>query len=84
MDIVNKTLLCCRITGREYDKFKKAHLTPKPAKTVKPPITEECVAHMECKLRQQITTGDHTLFVGEILTAYANEGLFNGRFDLKK
>lgn len=79
MEIVKKTLLCGRITGREYDKFKEARLTPLPAKMVQPPIIKECVAHLECKLHQQITTGDHTLFVGNVLTACANEGVLKGR-----
>lgn len=79
MGIVKKTLLCGRITGREYDKFKEARLTPLPAKMVQSPIIKECVAHLECKLHQQITTGDHTLFVGNVLTACANEEVFKGR-----
>lgn len=84
MNIVRKTLLCGRMTGKEHDKFKEAHLTPAPAKMVKPPIIEECVAHLECRLRQQTTTGDHTLFIGEVLAAYANEDVFDGKFDLEK
>jgi len=84
MDIVKETLFCGRKTGRTHDKFKEACLTQMPAKMVKPPIIKECVAHLECKLRRKITTGDHTLFVGEILAAYANEGVFNGTFNLKK
>ncbi|MFQ6080045.1 MAG: flavin reductase family protein [Candidatus Bathyarchaeia archaeon] len=76
MDIVKETLLCGRITGREYDKFKEARLTPLPSKMIQPPIIKECVAHLECKLRQQISTGDHTLFIGDVLAAYANEGVF--------
>jgi flavin reductase (DIM6/NTAB) family NADH-FMN oxidoreductase RutF len=36
-------------------------------------------------LHQQISMGDHTLFVGEVLTAYVNEGVFlNNKFDLEK
>jgi len=84
MDIVKEVLFCGRTRGRTHDKFKEACLTPMPAKMVKPPIIKECVAHLECKLRQKITTGDHKLFVGEVLTAYANEGVFNGAFNLKK
>ncbi len=84
MKIVRKTLLCGRMTGKEYDKFREVHLTPVPAKMVNPPIIKECVAHLECKLRRKMATGDHTLFVGEVLTAYANEGLFDERFDLEK
>ena len=84
MDIVKETLLCGRTTGRKYDKFKEARLTPIPAKMVQPPIIKECVAHLECKLHQQITTGDHTIFVGRVLAAYANEGAFKReKLDIK-
>ena len=84
MDIVRETLFCGRRSGRIYDKFKEARLTPLPAKMVQPPVIKECVAHLECKLHRQITTGDHTLFVGRVLTAYADEAVFDKKFDLKK
>lgn len=84
MDFLKETLLCGRITGREYDKFREARLTPLPAKMVQPPIIKECVAHLECKLRQRISTGDHTIFIGDVLMAYANEGVFVRRLDLKR
>ncbi|UCE16671.1 MAG: flavin reductase family protein [Candidatus Bathyarchaeota archaeon] len=85
MDIVKETLFCGRRTGRIHDKFKETGLTPMPAKMIRPPIIEECVAHLECKLYQQILMGDHTVFVGEVLKAYVNEGFFpNSKFDLEK
>lgn len=85
MDIVRETLFCGRRTGRIHDKFEETGLTPLPAKMVRPPIIKECVAHLECMVRQQISTGDHTLFVGDVLTAYVNEGVFlNNKFDLEK
>lgn len=84
MNLLEATLFCGRKSGRIYDKFKETRLTPLPARAVQPPIIKECVAHLECKLHQQIATGDHTLFVGEILAAYANEGIFDGKYDLRK
>lgn len=84
MDIVKETLFCGRRSGRTYDKFKETRLTLLPAKMVKPPIIKECVAHLECMLDQQITAGDHTLFIGRVLTAYANKGVFDEKFDVKK
>jgi len=84
MGFLEATLFCGRRSGRIYDKFKETRLTPLPARTVQPPIIKECVAHLECKLHQQITTGDHTLFVGEILAAYADEGIFDGKYNLHK
>jgi len=84
MEIAKQSLFCGRISGRKVDKFKKAPLTPARAKKVKSPIIKECVAHLECKLVQTITTGDHTLFIGEVLTAYANKGIFTQTYNTKK
>jgi len=84
MDIVRETLFCGRRSGKTYDKFKETGLTPLPAKMIQAPIIKECVAHLECRLQQQITIGDHTLFIGRVLTAYADDGVFDEKFDLKK
>ncbi len=83
--IARQVLLCGRVSGRGVDKFKASGLTPKPSKRVTPPIIEECVAHLECRVVHQLTTGDHTLFVGEALEAYADKDLFReGLMDNKK
>ncbi|NIO36088.1 flavin reductase family protein, partial [Candidatus Bathyarchaeota archaeon] len=84
MKILRETLFCGRRTGREYNKFEETRLTPLPAKTVKPAIIKECVSHLECRLHQQITIGDHTLFVGKVLAAYADKEAFDERYDLQK
>ncbi|MFQ6084685.1 MAG: flavin reductase family protein [Candidatus Bathyarchaeia archaeon] len=83
MKIVRESLLCGRITGARYDKFEEARFTPISAKTVRPPLIKECVAHLECRLRQQLTTGDHTIFIGDVLAAHANEGIFDKRFKVE-
>ena len=82
--ILKETLFCGRRSGRNYDKFKEAGLTPSPAKKVKPPIIKECVAHLECKLHSQFSAGDHTIFVGEIVEAYADKEVFTNKYDLEK
>jgi len=84
MELVEETLFCGRKSGRDSDKFKETGLTPSPAKTVKPPIIKECVAHIECTLYEQIAEGDHTLFIGEIKAAYVNEDAFTGEYDLSR
>jgi flavin reductase (DIM6/NTAB) family NADH-FMN oxidoreductase RutF len=65
-------------SGREVDKFSKYGLTPAPAKHLKTPIIAECIAHIECKLSETLRIGDHTLFVGEVLEAYADSKYFDG------
>lgn len=74
VEILKETLFCGRRSGRKVDKFREAKLTQTSAKRVRPPIIEECVAHLECKVVQKMKTGDHTIFIGEVLEAYANEG----------
>ncbi len=84
IEIARETLFCGRVSGREHEKFKEAPLTALPAKKVQAPIIKECVAHLECKLVQKITTGDHTIFIGEVLVAHVNEGVFDDKFDISK
>ncbi|HVP92224.1 MAG TPA: flavin reductase family protein [Acidobacteriota bacterium] len=84
MDILNQTLFCGRRSGKTCNKFKETGLTASRARKVKPPIIKECIAHLECKLHSEIVTGDHTIFVGEIVEAYADKEAFTDEYDLKK
>jgi flavin reductase (DIM6/NTAB) family NADH-FMN oxidoreductase RutF len=84
IEIARETLFCGRVSGRKHNKFEEAPLTALPAKKVQAPLIKECVAHLECKLVQKITTGDHTIFVGKVLTAHVNKGIFDDKFDISK
>lgn len=66
-------IFCGTYSGREVDKFKATGLTPVKAKYVKPPLIAEATVNMECRVASSLKTGDHTIFVGEILTAYVSE-----------
>jgi len=84
MDKVKEALFCGRVSGRKHDKFKEAALTPLPARKVKPPAIKESVAHLECKLHSQFRTGDHTIFVGEVVEAYVDEEVFKDEYNLEQ
>lgn len=84
VDIVNETLACGRTSGKTSDKFAETGLTPVPARKVKAPIIKECAAHLECKVHSQFKTGDHTIFVGKVIAAYADKGVFTDKYDLEK
>ena len=84
LEILQAVYACGSLTGRSFDKFKKTNLTPMPAKKVKAPAIRECIAHLECSVDSKFTTGDHTVFVGKILEAYADMGVFTESYDLKK
>lgn len=60
-------------SGRNIDKFKECGLTPLPGRQVQAPLVKECVANLECKVRGQLTTGDHTIFALEIVEVWLAE-----------
>jgi flavin reductase (DIM6/NTAB) family NADH-FMN oxidoreductase RutF len=72
-DLDEATLFCGTRSGRDVDKFKAMNLTPATGEVVKAPLVEECVANLECKLAGQMTTGDHTVFAGEIVAVWLHD-----------
>jgi flavin reductase (DIM6/NTAB) family NADH-FMN oxidoreductase RutF len=65
-------------SGRDVDKFAEMGLTPIPSLKVKPPRIAECFGHLECKVVQSITCGDHTLFVGEVVATTVDANMMKG------
>ncbi|MEM2904701.1 MAG: flavin reductase family protein [Candidatus Bathyarchaeia archaeon] len=79
---------CGTASGRTVDKFKEMKLTPLAGRKVGSPAVAECVIHYECKvihkdrltaesLAEEIAAiyprgGFHTLYVGEIVSTYAD------------
>ena len=81
-------LFCGTHSGHEVDKFVSTNLRPVKAKFVKPPLLENSVACFECKIVESVETGDHTIFVGEIVASYISEKpqkrIYNfGKYHLK-
>ena len=77
ISLLNAVEICGTYSGKDVDKFAKAGITPVDALEVDVPLVEECLGHIECVLVDAFTTGDHTLFVGQIVAASAAEGVFD-------
>lgn len=58
-----------RKSGKKNDKFKVTGLSFEPAKEVNAPVIRECYGHLECKVINQVASGDHTTFFGEVVYA---------------
>ncbi len=69
---------CGTESGRRVDKFAETGLTPIPSLKVGPPRIKECFGHLECRVVQKHTCGDHTLFVGEVVATSADEDVMKG------
>jgi flavin reductase (DIM6/NTAB) family NADH-FMN oxidoreductase RutF len=66
-------LYCGTHSGRDVDKFKESGFKALPAKKVKPPLIAGCVSNFECKVVGKLSTGDHTIFVGEVVAAHIED-----------
>jgi flavin reductase (DIM6/NTAB) family NADH-FMN oxidoreductase RutF len=77
---------CGVVSGRSVDKFTAAGLTPAPALKVQPPIVLECPLNIECRVRQSLPLGSHTLFLAEVVAVQVSAALIDakGRLCLEK
>ncbi len=71
--LVEATDLCGVLSGRNGDKFARAHLTKCPGVAVKAPYIGESPAALECKVVRQIDLGSHAVFFGEVVNVIADE-----------
>ena len=65
-------LYCGSVSGWKEDKFKHCKFKTIRSKKVKPPILENSIACFVCKVTKTCNTGDHTIFIGEILVSYVS------------
>jgi len=63
---------CGTRTGRKVDKFQETQFRPIPSKVVKPPLIEGVTVAYECKVVNQIDTGDHTIYIAEVVAIHGN------------
>lgn len=54
-------------SGSRHDKFAEYGLTPLPSTQVSPPTIAECMMAWECRVTRTVETGDHELFIADIL-----------------
>lgn len=72
-DMVEIVNFCGEKSGKEIDKFKEMNLTKEKGSKVNCPMIKECPVNLECRVKYEFETGDHTWFIGEILTCYVRE-----------
>ena len=78
IDLLSSVHLCGMISGHEKDKFEATKLTPELGVATEAPLIAECVAHIECEVRDRVSVGDHDLFVAMPLRVTADEEAFDG------
>jgi flavin reductase (DIM6/NTAB) family NADH-FMN oxidoreductase RutF len=81
-ELVRQVHLCGTVSGRDQDKFAACGFHPVVGSRVECPLIEECIGHLECGLVDIWSRGDHHLVIGEVVAAWADEGLFDETWDL--
>jgi len=59
-------------SGRSVDKFKESKISFTKGKYTKVPLLTEATFNYECKVANEIETGDHILFIGDVVSAWTN------------
>ena len=83
-DLIKPILISGFKSGRKVDKIKYAGLTLKPSRKVNPPIIDKCMGHLECKVINEVEVGESSLFIAEVLDAYAVKELFDKNWVIDK
>ena len=68
VDLLDKVVGVGTCSGADTDKFEKFGLTPVKGKYVRSPLIKECLANIECKVRDIVQK--HNLIVLEGIAAY--------------
>lgn len=66
-EIVEKTGAC---HGDEVDKFAEFDIPHRDGTATDVPLLEGAAANIECKVVDEFPTGDHAIFVGEVVAAH--------------
>ena len=72
-EILPAVSYCGEHSGRNEDKFKATGLTAETPVKIKTPSISECPVKFECTVVQEVETGDHTWFIGEVVHVGMNE-----------
>jgi len=65
--------LCGSRSGKDLDKFEAAGLTREKAEKISSPLIAECPVNIECVKVDEVEAGDHTWFIGKMVSARREE-----------
>lgn len=85
-DLVFATDYCGVVSGRDVDKWEKAHLTKVPGDKVKVPYVKESPVSIECKVRSVEELGSHHMFLADVVAVHCDDAYMdeNNGFHLEK
>lgn len=73
LDLAEKVVGIGNCSGADIDKFQNFNLTALPAKHVKAPLVAECLANLECRVKDPAMVKKYSLFILEVLAVWTDE-----------
>ena len=64
-------------SGARVDKFREMRLTPEAGANISAPLIAESPLSLECRVRQKLPLGSHTMFLADILSVDVDEKLLD-------
>ncbi|HIP25374.1 MAG TPA: flavin reductase family protein [Archaeoglobus profundus] len=83
IELLKDVWIAGTVSGANVDKSKKMSVTFIPSKKVKVPSIKECQANLECKVVKDVETGDHILYIGEIVDVSYGDAFKTGSPDIQ-
>lgn len=65
--------ICGSHSGRDLDKVERCALRLQRGEAIETPLLADAFLNFECRLVTATETGDHTVFVGEVMAAHRGE-----------
>lgn len=72
VDMEEETRLFGSVSGRDHVKLAEAGSATEAASAVDCVLLSDAVLNIECRLQDVFDTGDHSIFVGEVLASHTN------------
>lgn len=66
-ELEKEVLMAGSLSGRDCDKFEEIGLEKGECQKINAPYIKSALGYLECKVVNEIETGDHVVFVGEVL-----------------
>ncbi len=67
IELLRDVWIAGTVSGARENKAEKMNVTFTPSEKVTAPSIKECQANLECRVVNEVETGDHVFFVGEIV-----------------
>jgi flavin reductase (DIM6/NTAB) family NADH-FMN oxidoreductase RutF len=74
--------LCGTKSGRDTDKFQLTNFKPLQARNITVPILDGVTVAYECKIVNQFGTGDHTLYIADVVSIHGDPEKINHLYSI--